>query len=326
MENSHAPVIASPARIDRGLLKTLAKPAPKRLLLQTATEWFWIVALIVVANQAAHIAVSIACMILIATRQHALLALMHEYSHFQFSRKRAWLNDLIGDVFTALPFFITIHGFRRNHMLHHQHVWTDQDPNWVASFNERRYQFPKTSTDFFSEIAKHCVGWYTPVELRRYTVVAGMAVDLPRLANLYRAVFAILLLCIVTYFSLWATVFLFWLLPLGTFLMGILYIRDLGEHFGMPRNGLANSRTVVASRLERVLISQNGVNFHTEHHLYPSVPFFRLHQLHRALMSDSDYCRAALITNGYFSGLKEELTSTSESFRKRDTSSYGSSA
>lgn len=326
MDNHTAAVAASPVRIDRDLLKTLAKPAPKRLLLQTAIEWLWIAALIFIATQPVHIAISIGCMILIATRQHALLALMHEYSHFQFSRKHAWLNDLLGDVFTALPFFITIHGFRRNHMLHHRHVWTDKDPNWVASSKETRYQFPKKSSQVFWEIAKHCLGWYTPVELRRYTVVAGMAVDLPRSANLYRAVFALLLLGIFTYFSLWTTVFLYWLLPLGTFLMAILYIRDLGEHFGMPRHGLANSRTVVASWLERILISQNGVNFHTEHHLYPSVPFFRLQQLHRALVKNPDYRNAALITDGYLSGLTNELTAAPDNLQKDDAGSYGASA
>lgn len=321
--NNLAPPVADPSfRIERELLKELAKPAPKRLLLQTAVEWLWIACLIATASQSSHMPVSIGCMILIATRQHALLALMHEYSHYQFSRKHAWLNDLVGDVFTALPFFITVHGFRRNHMLHHRHVWTEQDPNWVASSKETRYQFPKTSTQVFSEIAKHCVGWYTLRELQRYTVVAGMAVDLPRSTQLCQAVFAALLIGTVTYFEFWSSFFLFWLLPLATVLMGILYIRDLGEHFGMPREGLANSRTVVAGWVERILIAQNGVNFHTEHHLYPSVPFFRLRTLHQALMAYPEYEGAALITRGYFKGLTGELTADPKKRQDSNVVSY----
>jgi fatty acid desaturase len=90
--------------------------------------------------------------------------------------------------------------------------------------------------------------------------------------------------------------------------MAILYIRDVGEHFGMPSAGIAHSRTVVANRLERLLISQNGVNYHAEHHLFPAVPFFRLGRLHRALMEDDAYRDQAVVTRGYFTGLVAEAT------------------
>lgn len=294
--------------LERDLLKSLAKPAPVRLLLQTGMEWLWIVALIAAASWSSDIAVSIVCMLLIASRQHALLALMHEYSHYQLSRKHAWLNDLVGDVFTAFPFLITVHGFRRNHMPHHRHVSTDQDPDWISSMKKDRYCFPKTRKQVLAELLKHCIGWYTLQDLKGYTVDSGMAVDLPRATRISRLVFAIVLAAAVTYFDLWRTVLLYWIVPLATFLMGILYLRDMGEHFGMPSPGIAGSRTVLAGWAERILICQNGVNFHTEHHLYPSVPFFRLKQLHHALMKDSRYRGNAVITQGYLSGLLDEVS------------------
>lgn len=292
--------------LDRSLLKELARPAPARLLLQTAFEWSCIVALAAAAARVAHPAFSVACMLLIATRQHALLALMHEYAHHQFSRRRTGLNDLIGDVFTAFPFFITVHGFRRDHLVHHRHVGTDQDPNWVAALKKPKFQFPKTRRQFAIEVLKHALGCHTLADLKSYTVDAGMSTRLPRATRLRAAAFAVTVTAMATYFGLWEFLLLYWLAPLATFLLAILYVRDVGEHFGMPAAGIERSRTVLARWWERVLIAQNGVNFHAEHHLFPSVPFFRLRRLHQALMQNAAYRANAVITHGYLGDLLAE--------------------
>jgi fatty acid desaturase len=293
---------------DRQLLKTLGEPAPGRLLLQTAAEWLAIVALVLAAQAIPNVLFRALCVLLIATRQHALLALMHEYAHFQLSRRRQWLNDLVGDVLTAFPFFITVHGFRRNHMPHHRHVSTERDPNWMSSLRKPRYRFPMTRGRMLAEVLKHTLGWYTLEELKGYTVDSGMAVGLPRRTWWSRFVFFGLLAAVATWLHLWSTILSYWIVPMATFLMAILYIRDVGEHFGMPSAGIANSRTVVAGWLERLLICQNGVNYHAEHHLFPAVPFFRLGRLHRTLMADATYRDHAVVTRGYFSGLVAEAT------------------
>lgn len=303
---------ASNTGIERDLLKTLAQPAPLRLLLQTLLEWVCIFLLISLATHSDHFVIRLACILLIATRQHALLTLMHDYSHYQFSRRHSWWNDLLGDVLTAFPFFITIHGFRRNHQLHHRHAWTAQDPNYVAAMIKTRYQFPKPMPLVMLEILKHCIGYYTLEELKRYTISAGMAVSLPRSTHIHRLIFAIVLIAVVSWFGWWQALLLYWLLPLATFLMAILYIRDLGEHFGLPKPGIDSSRTVLAGWLERLLIAQNGVNFHAEHHCYPSVPFFRLHRLHTALMRNPAYRDEAVVTSGYLTGVMSELSAATK--------------
>lgn len=293
---------------DRELLRQLSRPAPARLLMQTLLEWVYISMLAALAVWLSHLAASLACMLLIATRQNALLVLMHEYSHFQFSRRHPWLNDLLGDLLTAFPFFISVHGFRRNHLAHHRAPGTDADPNLQAALRKPQYQYPKPRKHVLLEIARHAAGWYTLNELKRYTLDAGMATALPLRVHAARAAFAIAVLAGVWAFDLWREVLLYWLLPMATFFMAILYLRDLGEHFGMPGPGFYASRTVLAGPLERLLICQNGVNFHAEHHLFPSVPFLRLRRLHDLLMEDSHYRRHAVITHGYLHGLLAELS------------------
>lgn len=296
------------ANMPRDVLKKLSQSGSSRLLLRTCVEWACIVAAMFIAHDLANVWVSLACIVLIATRQHALLALMHEYAHHQLSRKWSLLNDIVGDVLTALPFLITVHGFRRNHMPHHRHASTDQDPNWVATLKKERYHFPKTRLQIYLEIAKHCLGWYTIEDLKGYTVNAGMAVDLPRSVRICRAVYALCLVALVAYFQLWSVVLLYWLLPMATVLMAILYIRDMGEHFGMPRAGIANSRTLNAGVLERLIIAPAGVNYHAEHHLFPAVPYFRLGELHQQLLKDECYREHAVITDGYMTGLLREVS------------------
>jgi fatty acid desaturase len=304
---SRSPHSAVRFPLQRELLARLTRRAPWRLLCQTLAEWLCIVVLIVVAEQCASLPVSLLCMLLIATRQHALLALMHDYSHYQLSRDRR-LNDLVGDLFTALPFFITVHGFRRNHLQHHRHTSSELDPNWMSSLRKARYRFPMSRARFWLEVLKHGVGVYTLEELKGYTLDSGMAIELPRPVRITRAVFALALVAAATAFGLWSTLLLYWIVPMSTVLMAILYLRDVGEHFGMPADGVARSRTVKAGWLDRLLISQNGVNFHAEHHVYPSVPFFRLGRLHDALMRNDDYRRHALVTRGYLTGLVNEVT------------------
>ena len=50
-----------------------------------------------------------------------------------------------------------------------------------------------------------------------------------------------------------------------------------------PTDEMKNTRTTTARWWERLLIAPNCVNFHLEHHLLPTVPYFRLPALGRAL-------------------------------------------
>jgi hypothetical protein len=59
--------------VERELLSRLARRAPIRLLMQTGFEWLCIALLTMAAVRFSNCAVSMLCMLLIATRQHALL-------------------------------------------------------------------------------------------------------------------------------------------------------------------------------------------------------------------------------------------------------------
>jgi len=58
----------------------------------------------------------------------------------------------------------------------------------------------------------------------------------------------------------------------------------------------------------RFLLAPYNMSFHIEHHLYPSVPVFRLRDLHDTLMRNPDYRMRARVTRSYRRLFNEELT------------------
>jgi fatty acid desaturase len=64
-----------------------------------------------------------------------------------------------------------------------------------------------------------------------------------------------------------------------------LRLRSLAEHACMERTDdpLRNTRTTRANLLARATVAPLHVNYHLEHHLLPTVPWFRLPALARRL-------------------------------------------
>lgn len=293
-------------QLDRESLVALTRPAPFALMACTLWEWGVIVLCIVIAEQlAAWWATAIAIGV-IATRQHALLMLMHEFSHHQLSRTRRLLNDSLGDLFTALPFGITVSGFRRNHLAHHRAPCTVQDPNWTHSLQQPRFQFPISRRRMVWTLALHCLGFYTLQDLKRYLFDGKMAVETPRATQVRQWLFYAGVLGIAFAFDVWLLIAVYWIVPMLTVLMALLYLRDVGEHFAMPRAGHEAARNMVCGPLESWLIAPHAVGYHADHHLYPAVPFCRLKRLHAELRRLPTYRHEAVITRGYFTGLLRE--------------------
>ena len=110
----------------------------------------------------------------------------------------------------------------------------------------------------------------------------------------------------VTHFRLWPMFLLLWVVPILTWLKMIMRVRSIAEHFAVENDhACTQSRTTLPSFLERVFVAPRHVNFHLEHHLYPSVPFFRLPQLHAVLMKDPVFQSRAHITSTYRGVLRE---------------------
>jgi len=67
----------------------------------------------------------------------------------------------------------------------------------------------------------------------------------------------------------------------------LLLVMGLPQHLGLAEDVLdhrLNSRTIYMNRMLRFIYM--NMNYHMEHHMYPMVPYHRLHDLHEAIKAD----------------------------------------
>ena len=90
---------------------------------------------------------------------------------------------------------------------------------------------------------------------------------------------------------------LYWLVPYCTVTQVFFRIRGAIEHGNVPdpENAYQQTRTYFMPALLRFFFAPKQVNYHLEHHLYPSVPFYHLPRLHAVLScavypAESGYC------------------------------------
>ena len=110
------------------VLKQLSRPQEWQTIGAIAMQWGLIALAIAVSIWSDSWFVTIPMLAFIATRQHALLIMMHDAAHFLISHNRA-VNDTVSNLFCAFPFLVSNKRYRINHLLHHRYVNTADDPD-----------------------------------------------------------------------------------------------------------------------------------------------------------------------------------------------------
>src|SRR5258708_14877782 len=102
---------------------------------------------------------------------------------------------------------------------------------------------------------------------------------------------------------------LYWVIPLFTWLVMIMRVRSIAEHsaLGDGDAAYAQTRTTRAAWLERIFLAPKNVNYHLEHHFFPSVPFHRLPKLHALLLTKPGFSAGAHMTGSYWAVLRESV-------------------
>jgi fatty acid desaturase len=292
--------------IDPPTLKALSKIRPWRSILQVALEWFGIAAAIILCQRYWHPALYFLTVIWIGARQNALAVMMHEAVHYRLLPNRKW-NDWVGEIFTAWPVLVTVHGFRQTHWAHHRRPNTPEDPDWQRKQNEH-FEYPKSGLDMVLITLRYWLGFYAI----KAVLEANQAVEIPARLRYARLGFYAAIVAASIVFHFWLGLLIYWLVPLFTYFLWIIYVRGVAEHFGGIEDHddlLRKTRHIEANFFERLLIAPNYIHVHIGHHLYPSVPFYNLRELQRLLMQNPDYAERAHVTRGYVAFLVELLGS-----------------
>ncbi len=299
-------------KINKAELKRLYQTAPFKHGAAIVFNWAIIFGSIYLSTRFFNPILYLLTVIVIGARMHALAILMHDASHFRFLKNRK-LSDWITNITTMYPLFSSIEQYRQNHLRHHKHLNTEDDPDWMAKLGRKDFTFPKTKREFLVTVVSYFTLYKGIVDaiwfLRRFSPLKAAAKPANKANKRFGLIFTFLLLVTVSLLGIWLEFALYWLVPyFSTFFM-FQYIRSVSEHFGELSydHMLRSTRTLKSNFIARFLFAPHNVGYHLEHHLYPGVPYYNLPKLHKLLMQDSEYQSNAHITKGFFHGLMNEL-------------------
>jgi fatty acid desaturase len=233
---------------------------------------------------------------------------MHEATHYRAAPTR-WLNEVIGEIL-ALPVLIKMQDYRKTHFAHHRNVNTGDDPDWVRKLGDRDFAFPKSALEIGVMLLPFALGIKffilinkLKLQSKRYAQ-SGLR---PSILTIARSITILIIASMSIVLGFWDMLIFYWIIPLLTSSMVFFHIRSVAEHFAIDSDHAFNqTRTVISPFWEAWLLAPHGINYHLEHHLYPSVPFYRLPEVHRRAMANEDYRKKAHITRGYLTGLFQE--------------------
>jgi fatty acid desaturase len=100
----------------------------------------------------------------------------------------------------------------------------------------------------------------------------------------------------------WAALYylLLWLVPLFTSFAFFMFLRQTVQHGNGDRGWLTNTRVFFVNRFINFAVFPMGQEYHLPHHLYATVPHYRLRALHEMLLAYPEYRDQAVEVHGYF--------------------------
>jgi fatty acid desaturase len=93
---------------------------------------------------------------------------------------------------------------------------------------------------------------------------------------------------------------LLWLAPLFTSFSFFMILRQLVQHGNGDRGWLTNTRTFLVGPLIRFVVFPMGQDYHLPHHVFATIPHYRLKKLHQHLLQYEEYREHAVTVEGYF--------------------------
>ena len=230
-----------------------------------------------------------------------LFSPLHECAHGTAFRSR-WINETVLWL-TSLVYIVPPYFFRYFHLGHHRYTQVPgKDPSLVlpepATFLQ--YLWYCAALWFWwrniSWIIKHAAGIVDPAS-NAYVPKARLHLMMLE-ARIMLGIYCLVALLLFSSGYGW-TLLLCWLLPrfLGEPIQRILRV---AEHVGCEESPdlLKNTRTTLSNRIVHLIAWQ--MPFHSEHHLYPNVPFYHLEKIHKHVAN-----RVIVEPEGYVAGQRK---------------------
>ena len=294
-----------PVTISKEELRELSRVNSLHGAVHVLAEWSLIFAAIYACQHFWTPLLYVATVVWIGSRQHALMILMHDGVHYRLFRGR-FFNEWVSEIVLSWPVLISARAYRRNHFAHHRYLNTENDPDWARRQGDPSWVFPKSPAELSRMLLQQLTGPGAIGLMRLAARLVSKDAGMTRRFIVARYSFYLAVVGVLLYFGSARLVVYYWFIPLFTWLIFIFRIRSIAEHSAVEskKHFYAQTRTTLPSFLERIFVAPKNVNYHLEHHLYPSVPFYRLPKLHTLLASKPEF-QGAHVTQTYLGVLRE---------------------
>jgi fatty acid desaturase len=92
---------------------------------------------------------------------------------------------------------------------------------------------------------------------------------------------------------------LLWVVPILTSFSFFMVLRQLVQHGNADRGRLTNTRTFFVHPFVQFAVFPLGQDYHLPHHLFATVPHYRLKRLHEFLLQYPEYQEEGVVVEGY---------------------------
>ena len=281
--------------------------------------------------------------LMIGAHQRGLSTLLHDSAHGVLTRNRT-LNFLLGTFPTAWPIFQRHFAYRESHVLtHHPFLGrADRDPD-LEFFIEEGVFRPRSDAGFLLRIVVlPMLGSKTWAYLKylirnRYQMlvdtIAGRSSSRPGGRAVWQYEFDRW-----GFIFFWLTVaigavgagvgsyiVMFWIIPYITSFHIIGWFIEMSEHCSSIEGRSTNvlmARNRRSRHLEKWLTGINNDDYHLDHHLDPTTPFWLLPKAHEIRLRDDIYAAHCRETGGLFQSGRDGAPSIIALLREQNRSRY----
>lgn len=265
-------------------VRALSRLRPGRALTDIVVSWAAIVgAWTVVAMWPRWWTVALAIPV-VGTRYYALFIIGHDGMHRRLFPGRKQ-NDLMNDLLCLGPIGAITRINNRNHLLHHRHLATEEDPDrhrhcchnkatrpaYLAFLTGLANLVPVIGNVFLREDRDHKAREGPSHGPRDVAIIVGWQ--------------AVLVGGLTLAIGWWAYAVL-WLAPVYIHMYLFDLARSFLEHSQPEADEKADEHrmiTYTSNRAERWLFAPMNMNCHAAHHLWPSIPYYNLPKADREL-------------------------------------------
>lgn len=234
---------------------------------------------------------ALAIAVLVAARQlRALENLIHEASHYNWSRMRRRTGDLLASTLGGFPTGARIEAYRASHLVHHGRFGTSYDPD------RQRYEELGLEDLDRSSLIPYLLGMarrFGPYQWGWLRTLGStpLATTLP----LMWCVLEILL-------PGWAiggvgtavAAGISWLITQLIALPALRFVAESSEHIYRGTDTVFEATISNLGLVQRLVIHPHGDGYHTIHHMWPGVTHHRIARLHRLLLDHDEQYRRNL--------------------------------